>query len=152
MKNVNANSNGKIANNYQSSKNVYLDANLYSERIAQTAASVAKGQIYETDKNKYLVTAVDSTSLELSEIKPMPAKTIVKTLVNPKTGEKITTSTVDNTPVLTGSTRTCSLESFAKLIHNKNYSLTKLAYIQKHYGMSNSLEINRLLVKQTVSL
>ena len=126
MKNSISNS---IAN---SNKNILLNPSVADARINTIIASIAKGQIFDTKTAKYMVTFVDETSMELTQLKAGMAIPKTRTLTNPKTGEKITQSYIDNTPVLTTDTRNYSKKTFATMLLNKNFEQTKLAYTESH--------------------
>jgi hypothetical protein len=107
-------------------------------------------QMFDSASAKYIVSQLDSTSIELTELKPKRKTYITRTLKNPTTGEIIVQNIPDNTPELTDCVRHMSLEQFAKLVNNKYFEQTPFAYIEKHIGMG--MEINKFAVKQEIKL
>lgn len=121
-----------------------------SEKIAFISKQLENGQIFESDSMKMMITDLSESSVVLTVLSSTLRKSVTKTFVS-KNGETFEKPVVDNTPVLTDSTRRFARDTFSHMIHNKIFSPTRLARWEKFLDL-NYLEVNRMMVKQSVSL
>jgi hypothetical protein len=124
--------------------------NTFNLAISKISNSFEKGQMFEADKMKVMITSLEDNSLVVTILDGAIRKQRTRTLVGPG-GEKIKQTVVDSTPKLTDKTRRYSKATFAKLIRNKNFAPTRIGRTEKFFDLAD-LEVNRFMVKQTVSL
>jgi len=118
--------------------------------VEKIIGNLKVGQLFESAKQKCIISEITNEHVVITMLK-VNINPVGERILKSASGEIIAQPKIDNTPVLSDSTRKFPIETFAMLVKNKTFGETRIARRESYHDLKN-LELNRFLVKQPLKL